>query len=163
MLWYSPLLTLVAIGFSLLPIFVSVVFGSKAEKAEKAVSDRKEHYTGMLKDTLTGFAVIKSSKAEKNIARMHDAQNESVADASKKRTGIGVLNTCEEEKVWGIGVDADQAAVLGLNYVLSSALKDAGAGAVDIAKAVMNELLENAKFENCLTNEGYTRAMGMKP
>ena len=36
----------------------------------------------------------------------------------------------------GIGVDADQAAVLGLNYVLSSALKDAGAGAVDIAKAV---------------------------
>ena len=51
-------------------------------------------------------------------------------------TGIGVLNTCEEEKVWGIGVDADQAAVLGLNYVLSSALKDAGAGAVDVAKAV---------------------------
>ena len=91
MLWYSPLLTLVAIGFSLLPIFVSVVFGSKAEKAEKAVSDRKEHYTGMLKDTLTGFAVIKSSKAEKNIARMHDAQNERVAEATKKRTGIGVL------------------------------------------------------------------------
>ncbi len=91
MLWYSPLLTLVSIGFSLLPIIVSIVFGSKAEKAEKAVSDRKEHYTGMLKDTLTGFAVIKSSKAEQNIARMHDEQNGNVADASKKRTGIGVL------------------------------------------------------------------------
>ncbi len=91
MLWYSPLLTLISIGFSLLPIIVSIVFGNKAEKAEKAVSDRKEHYTGMLKDTLTGFAVIKSSKAEQNIARMHDEQNESVADASKKRTGIGVL------------------------------------------------------------------------
>ncbi len=91
MLWYSPLLTLVSIGFSLLPIVVSIVFGNKAEKAEKAVSDRKAHYTGMLKDTLTGFAVIKSSKAEPNIARMHDEQNKSVADASKKRTGIGVL------------------------------------------------------------------------
>ena len=91
MLWYSPLLTLISISFSLLPIIVSIVFGSKAEKAEKAVSDRKEHYTGMLKDTLTGFAVIKSSKAEQNIARMHDEQNGSVADASKKRTGIGVL------------------------------------------------------------------------
>ncbi len=91
MLWYSPLLTLISIGFSLLPIVVSIVFGNKAEKAEKAVSDRKEHYTGMLKDTLTGFAVIKSSKAEQNIARMHGEQNESVADASKKRTGIGVL------------------------------------------------------------------------
>ncbi len=91
MLWYSPLLTLISIGFSLLPIIVSIVFGSKAEKAEKAVSDRKEHYTAMLKDTLTGFAVIKSSKAEKNIARMHEEQNENVADASAKRTGIGVL------------------------------------------------------------------------
>ena len=91
MLWYSPLLTLISIGFSLLPVIVSIVFGSKAEKAEKAVSDRKEHYTGMLKDTLTGFAVIKSSKAEQSIARMHDAQNESVADASERRTGIGVL------------------------------------------------------------------------
>ncbi len=91
MLWYSPLLTLISIGFSLLPIIVSIVFGSKAEKAEKAVSDRKEHYTAMLKDTLTGFAVIKSSKAEKDIARMHEEQNENVADAAAKRTGIGVL------------------------------------------------------------------------
>ena len=91
MLWYSPLLTLISIGFSLLPVIVSIVFGSKAEKAEKAVSDRKEHYTGMLKDTLTGFAEIKSSKAEQNIARMHAEQNEHVADASKKRNGIGVL------------------------------------------------------------------------
>ena len=91
MLWYSPLLTLISIGFSLLPVIVSVVFGSKAEKAEKTVSDRKEHYTGMLKDALTGFAVIKSSKAEQNIARLHDEQNEGVADASAKRTGIGVL------------------------------------------------------------------------
>ena len=33
----------------------------------------------------------------------------------------------------------------------------------EFAKAVMNELLENVKFENCLTNEGYIRAMGMKP
>ena len=51
-------------------------------------------------------------------------------------TGTGVLNTCEEEKVWGIGVDSDQAAVLGLDYVLSSALKNTGAGCVDIVKAV---------------------------
>ena len=62
MLWYSPLLTLIAIGFSLLPIIVSVVLGNKAAVAEKNVSDRKERYTGMLKDVLSGFAVIKSSR-----------------------------------------------------------------------------------------------------
>ena len=36
MLWYSPLLTLIAIGFSLLPILVSIVLGDRAAKAEKS-------------------------------------------------------------------------------------------------------------------------------
>ena len=90
MIFYSPLLTLIAIGFSLLPIIVSVVLGNKAAKAEKDVSDQKERYTGMLKDALTGFAVIKSFKAEDSITRLHAESNESVADASKKRTGVNV-------------------------------------------------------------------------
>ncbi len=88
MLWYSPLLTLIAIGFSLLPILVSIVLGDRAAKAEKAVSDRKESYTGMLKDVLSGFAVIKSFKAEKNIGRIHDESNDSVAEASKTREKV---------------------------------------------------------------------------
>ena len=88
MLWYSPLLTLIAIGFSLLPVLVSVVLGNKAAVAEKAVSDRKESYTGMLKDVLSGFAVIKSFKAEKSISGIHDGSNESVADAAKTREKI---------------------------------------------------------------------------
>ena len=91
MLWYSPLLTLIAIGFSLLPIIVSVVLGDRAARAEKAVSDRKESYTGMLKDALTGFSVIKSFKAEKNIARLNDQSNSAVAGAVKRRTRIDVL------------------------------------------------------------------------
>ena len=88
MLWYSPLLTLIAIGFSLLPILVSIVLGDRAAKAEKAVSERKESYTGMLKDVLSGFAVIKSFKAEKNIGRIHDESNDSVAEASKTREKV---------------------------------------------------------------------------
>lgn len=90
MLWYSPLLTLVSIGFSLLPIVVSVVLGNKAALAEKTVSDKKEGYTGMLKDALTGFAVIKSFKAERNISRIQGSSNESVADASRNRTKVSV-------------------------------------------------------------------------
>ncbi len=91
MLWCSPLLTLIAIGFSLLPIIVSVVLGNKAAMAEKNVSDQKEGYTGMLKDALTGFSVIKSFKAEQSIAKLHDCSNENVAEASKKRTKVNVL------------------------------------------------------------------------
>ncbi len=90
MLWYSPLLTLIAIGFSLLPIAVSLVLGDRAARAEKNVSDRKESYTGILKDALTGFPVIKSFKAEKSIIRVHDRGSESVAEASRKRTRVNV-------------------------------------------------------------------------
>ena len=90
MLWYSPLLTLVALGFSLLPILVSVLLGDRAAKAEKEVSDKKEAYTGMLKDALTGFSVIKSFKAEKNIARLHDNSNLAAAGASKRREKVNV-------------------------------------------------------------------------
>ena len=88
MLWYSPLLTLVAIGFSLLPVIVSVVLGNKAAAAEKDVSDKKERYTGMLKDVLSGFAVVKSFKAEKSISCIHDESNDSVADAGKTRERV---------------------------------------------------------------------------
>ncbi len=88
MIWYSPLLTLVAIGFSLLPIIVSVVLGNRAAVAEKDVSDKREGYTGLLKDVLTGFTVIKSFKAEKNISGIHDGSNNSVADAAKTRDKV---------------------------------------------------------------------------
>ena len=91
MLWYSPLLTLIAIGFSLIPILVSVVLGDKAAKAEKNLSDQKESYTGILKDALAGFPVIKSFKAEQSITRLHGRSSESVADASRKRTRVNVM------------------------------------------------------------------------
>lgn len=88
MLWYSPLLTLIAIGFSLVPVIVSIVLGNKTAVAEKNVSDKKESYTAMLKDVLSGFAVIKSFKAEKSISGIHDGSNNSVAEAAKTREQV---------------------------------------------------------------------------
>ncbi|MBQ7146316.1 MAG: ABC transporter ATP-binding protein [Lachnospiraceae bacterium] len=85
MLYYSPLLTLISLGFSLLPIIVSVVLGDKAAKAEKQLSDEKDGYTGMLKDVLSGFAVIKSFKAEKSISRIHGETNHAVSRATASR------------------------------------------------------------------------------
>ena len=51
-------------------------------------------------------------------------------------TGVGVMNACAEAEIWGIGVDADQAAVLNNDWIISSALKDTGAGCVAIAKDI---------------------------
>lgn len=49
-------------------------------------------------------------------------------------TGLGMINACEEEGIWAIGVDSDQAAVLGKDCIVASALKNTGAGCVAIAK-----------------------------
>lgn len=90
MIIYSPLLSAIAILLSLLPIIVSIIFGNKAAIAEKDVSNNKEKYLSLTKDILTGFTVIKSFKAEKNVSTLHNDVNKGVSSAQKKRAGINV-------------------------------------------------------------------------
>jgi ABC-type multidrug transport system fused ATPase/permease subunit len=129
MLWYSPILTLVSIGFSLLPIIVSVLFGNKAAAEEKNVSDKKERYTGLLKDVLTGFAVIKSFKAERSISRIHDESNDGVAEASKKR--IMVSTDVEYSSILAGGV-----LQFGVFFV-AAALALSGRGGITAGTAIV--------------------------
>lgn len=137
MLWYSPLLTLIAMGFSLLPIIVSIVLGSKAARAEKVVSDRKESYTGLLKDALTGFAVIKSFKAERSIVRMHDEKNEEVMEASQKRTKVNVLVAYASNLAGGIV----QFGVFFVAAALALSGKNITGGTVIVFLQLMNYVL----------------------
>ena len=76
MMFYNPLLTLVAIGISIIPAIASILTGNRLAVAEKEVSDRNEGYLATLKDCLTGFSVIKSFKAEAQMFRV-------IADANK--------------------------------------------------------------------------------
>ena len=50
-------------------------------------------------------------------------------------TGIGVISACDEEGIWAIGVDTDQAP-LAPEHVLTSAMKRVDVAAQDISKAV---------------------------
>ena len=129
MLWYSPLLTLVSLGFSLLPIIASAALGNKAAAAEKNVSDKKESYTGLLKDVLTGFAVIKSFKAEKNISRMHDNSNGAVAEASRKRIKV----TTDVGYASGIAGGILQFGV----FFVAAALAPSGKGGITAGTAIV--------------------------
>ena len=124
MIWYSPLLTLISLGFSLLPILVSAFLGNSAAKAEKEVSDKKENYTGMLKDILTGFAVRKSFKAEKSIARIYAESNANVEKSSISAGALqfGVFFVAAALVLSGMGgITAGTAIVFVqlLNYVIS--------------------------------------------
>ena len=50
-------------------------------------------------------------------------------------TGLGVINACDEEGIWAIGVDTDQAP-LAPEHVITSAMKRVDVASQDISKAV---------------------------
>ncbi len=84
MIWYSPLLTLIAIGLSFLPLIAAILTGNKVAEEEKKVSDRNEAYTATIRDCLGGFSVIKSFKAETQMIRTF---KENVLELAKAQCG----------------------------------------------------------------------------
>lgn len=85
MIWYSPQLTAAAVVFSLLPVISSLLTGNRLAAREKAVSDRNENFVGMLKDVLTGFSVVKSFRAEKEIFGLLREKNRELEGAKYKK------------------------------------------------------------------------------
>lgn len=85
MLLYSPLLTLVAVALSLLPIAASVLMGRELAVRERAVSDDNEAFVSQLRDLLAGFSVIKSFKAEEQARDLFDAANGRVEKTKRRR------------------------------------------------------------------------------
>ena len=91
MFYYSPLLTALSIILALLPLVVSICTGNLVAKAEKTVSDENEIYMSTLKDSLVGFAVIKSFRAEAQMCRIFSDAVKEVTDAKTFRKKMGVL------------------------------------------------------------------------
>ncbi len=91
MIWYSPLLTLIAIGLSLLPLIASILTGNKVAAEEKKVSDRNEAYTSTLRDSLGGFSVIKSFKAEAQMIRIFKENVRELAKAQCRKHKMRIL------------------------------------------------------------------------
>lgn len=85
MVWYSPLLTAIAIGFSLLPLLASLLTANTVAVREKAVSDKNETYTSTLKDCLGGFSVIKAFKAEAKMLGIFKENVKQLANAQCKK------------------------------------------------------------------------------
>ena len=73
MLWYSPVLTMVAIALSILPLLVSIPASKEITKAEKNLSKENADFMEFMRDTLSGYFVIKSFHAESELAgRFHE-------------------------------------------------------------------------------------------
>ena len=91
MFCYSPLLTGISIGLSLLPLLASVLTGGAMAKAEKDLSDKNESFMTTLKDSLSGFTVIKSFRAEKQMGKIFAGKVKEVAAAQSWRQKMQIL------------------------------------------------------------------------
>ena len=91
MLCYSPLLTLVALVLAAVPVVVSILISNNVEAAEKEVSYKNEEYTAMLNDTLGGFSVIKSFKAENRISGIFAENIKKLSQAKCKKSKMMIL------------------------------------------------------------------------
>lgn len=91
MLIYHPLLTVLSVGLSALPILVSLLAGNRMAVAEKRVSDLNESYMSTLKDSLAGFSVIKSFQAEAQMCKLFAEEVRKVAKAKEKSKKIRII------------------------------------------------------------------------
>lgn len=91
MLWYSPLLTAIAVGVTALPLAASLLTGGRLQAAEKQVSERNRDFTAALSDCLSGFVVVKTFKAEREIFQLFAESNRALEQEKFSRRRLKVL------------------------------------------------------------------------
>lgn len=110
MLAYSPLLTVISCAFFALPIAASLAAGDRVERAERTVSDLNGALTASLRDSLGGFSVIKSFKAEAAMAALFARGNAGVERAKCRKRRLVTL-------IGALGSLAGVTAQLGVFFV----------------------------------------------
>ena len=138
MLWYSPLMTAIAAGVTVLPLVASLLTGGPLQAAEKRVSDRNRDFTAALSDCLGGFSVVKTFRAEKEIFRLFAESNRALEQEKFSRRRVKAL-------VGMIGATTGIIAQLGVflaGAYLALSGKGLTAGAVILFVNLMNFMIE---------------------
>ena len=138
MLWYSPLMTAIAAGVTVLPLIASVLTGGQLQAAEKRVSDQNSDFTAALSDCLGGFSVVKTFRAEKEIFRLFAESNRALEQEKFSRRRLKAL-------VGMIGAVTGIIAQLGVflaGAYLALSGKGLTAGAVILFVNLMNFIIE---------------------
>ena len=138
MLWYSPLMTAIAAGLTVLPLIASILTGGKLQTAERRVSDRNRDFTAALTDFLGGFSVVKTFKAEREIVRLFAQSNRTLEGEKYARRRLKTL-------VGMIGAVTGIVAQLGVflaGVYLALTGRGLTAGAVILFVNLMNFMIE---------------------
>ena len=91
MLFYSPMLTAVAIGVTFIPLLISLLSGKKLAQKEVNVSERNRSFTATNSDCLNGFSVVKSFRAEDAVSGLFARENTKLEDSKFKRTRLRIF------------------------------------------------------------------------
>ena len=91
MIFYSPLLTAVAIGVTFVPLLVSLLSGKKLAAREVKVSDGNKSFTATNSDCLNGFSVVKSFRAEGAVSGLFSRENTKLETSKFKRTRLRIF------------------------------------------------------------------------
>lgn len=85
MLYYSPVMLVLAVALSFLPVAVSMTAGNRLTEQEKKISKKNERFVSIVNELLSGFPVIKSFRAETQASRLFSQRNEQAEEAKKNK------------------------------------------------------------------------------
>ena len=137
MVYFSPLLTLFSILIITIPMMVSAVTGKKMAEVQKEVSDRNAEFTSVLTDCLSGFQVIKSFRAEKEVNGLFYDENGKLEDTKCRLKKVEVITG----RMGGIAGMLSQLGVFVVGAYLAQSGKGMTAGTVLMFVNLMNFLI----------------------
>lgn len=137
MLYYSPVMLVLAVALSFLPVAVSMTAGNRLAEQEKEISKKNEHFVSIVNELLSGFLVIKSFRAETQASRLFSQRNEQAEEAKKNKRRT-------EQMISLLANDAGIIAQMGIFLAgawLAISGKGVTAGVVIVFVQLMNYIL----------------------
>lgn len=137
MLYYSPVMLVLAVALSFLPVAVSMTAGNRMTEQEKEISKKNERFVSIVNELLSGFPVIKSFRAETQASRLFSQRNEQAEEAKKNKRRT-------EQLISLLANDAGIIAQMGIFLAgawLAISGKGVTAGVVIVFVQLMNYIL----------------------
>lgn len=137
MLYYSPVMLVLAVALSFLPVAVSMTAGNHLTEQEKEISKKNERFVSIVNELLSGFPVIKSFRAETQASRLFSQRNEQAEEAKKNKRRT-------EQLISLLANDAGIIAQMGIFLAgawLAISGKGVTAGVVIVFVQLMNYIL----------------------
>ena len=137
MLYYSPVMLVLAVALSFLPVAVSMTAGNRLTEQEKEISKKNERFVSIVNELLSGFPVIKSFRAETQASRLFSQRTEQAEEAKKNKRRT-------EQLISLLANDAGIIAQMGIFLAgawLAISGKGVTAGVVIVFVQLMNYIL----------------------